>query len=496
MPLSDRRPAGKLINVADAGVAGGGTVDDTTALAAVFADAPSGATVQFPPGYAFKVTSPITLTKPVRIVGDGATVTNPSSTETFKLEAGASGTSFEGLALVGPGSGTAHGSGHAIHTLGTVASPVTDLTFDRLTVKDFGKSAFWLERTLRFAVRDCEMSNLAYSGISTLACQWGTINGNKIRDIVQATGYPQSYGIALTRDSSASMAVSPRTSDIVVSGNVIDGVSNWEGIDTHGGERLTVAGNEVHNCLIGIAMLGCPNESGTDTYGPRDVAVVGNTIKGGVTDGSNRAGIQLVGAGPVGAPVEYATGVIAGNVIEDHGTQSSSTGSGIVCYVTEGAVVSGNTVRNPCLSGILMYHTNSGFSVVGNTIVDAWTTSAGFAAGIYVAGNYNVGHIGGNVGIRGSKTATLVNTRGIGILSTATNTDVHLGMNYFNSFATPTHDTGNLSKNQLTGKTLGFYGVTPVTRAAAIASPSADSASLKTAVDAIRTALTNLGLTS
>lgn len=54
------------------------------------------------------------------------------------------------------------------------------------------------------------------------------------------------------------------------------------------------------------------------------------------------------------------------------------------------------------------------------------------------------------------------------------------------------------------GATLGFYNVTPVARAAAIAAPSAPSAvyvqaeaqSMKTAVDAIRTALANIGITS
>lgn len=43
---------------------------------------------------------------------------------------------------------------------------------------------------------------------------------------------------------------------------------------------------------------------------------------------------------------------------------------------------------------------------------------------------------------------------------------------------------------------IGFFGASPVNRPSAIASPTADVASLKTAVDAIRTALTSLGLTA
>jgi hypothetical protein len=46
------------------------------------------------------------------------------------------------------------------------------------------------------------------------------------------------------------------------------------------------------------------------------------------------------------------------------------------------------------------------------------------------------------------------------------------------------------------GTGIGFYAVAPVARAAAIASPTADVAALKTAVDALRVALTNIGITS
>jgi hypothetical protein len=43
---------------------------------------------------------------------------------------------------------------------------------------------------------------------------------------------------------------------------------------------------------------------------------------------------------------------------------------------------------------------------------------------------------------------------------------------------------------------VGFNGVAPVAKAAAITSPAAEAAALKTAVDAIRVALTNVGITA
>jgi len=47
-----------------------------------------------------------------------------------------------------------------------------------------------------------------------------------------------------------------------------------------------------------------------------------------------------------------------------------------------------------------------------------------------------------------------------------------------------------------TTQKLGFFGKTPIVQVSAIGSPSADVNSLKTAVDLIRTALTNLGLSA
>ena len=55
--------------------------------------------------------------------------------------------------------------------------------------------------------------------------------------------------------------------------------------------------------------------------------------------------------------------------------------------------------------------------------------------------------------------------------------------------------TGTMIGTATTQK-MGFFGKTPIAQPGAIASPDTSGAQLKTAVDAIRTALTNLGLTA
>ncbi len=85
--------------------------------------------------------------------------------------------------------------------------------------------------------------------------------------------------------------------------------------------------------------------------------------------------------------------------------------------------------------------------------------------------------VGGTLGVTGATTLAGVTTTG----------DATIG--------------GALDHN---GATAGLYGVAPVARAAAIATPTAPSAvyvqaeavAMKTAVDAIRTALRNIGITA
>lgn len=67
-----------------------------------------------------------------------------------------------------------------------------------------------------------------------------------------------------------------------------------------------------------------------------------------------------------------------------------------------------------------------------------------------------------------------------------------LGKNGLVSFGGAGGQPGNIGSAE---DELGFFGVAPVTRRAPIASPAETLASLKTSVDAIRTALTQLGLT-
>ncbi len=186
--------------------------------------------------------------------------------------------------------------------------------------------------------------------------------------------YPNSYGILAARDTNQSLEAAPRCSDIEIVGNDVRNVPMWEGIDTHGGVRITVEGNTVVDCATGIAFVPLKGVNGGPTdAAPLDARIAGNTVTwtGRYTDTSAmRAGINVVGAGStVGSTAERATGVVERNVVSGYGDGTSLTAS-ILTYLTQGLVIADNEIRSGWTRGILLYHSNADATVTGNTVAD------------------------------------------------------------------------------------------------------------------------------
>jgi hypothetical protein len=91
----------------------------------------------------------------------------------------------------------------------------------------------------------CEVGHVRYAGIMGISAWNVKVDGCKVHDIDenrQRTSDWNAYGIA------ASDYGSNRSHDWTITNNVIDNVPNWHGIDTHGGQRITITGNTVHRC--------------------------------------------------------------------------------------------------------------------------------------------------------------------------------------------------------------------------------------------------------
>lgn len=423
------------------------------------------------------------------------------------VEVTADDVTLERLHLEGTGGDTS-ALGDAIRVRGTAAAPIKNLRILGPRIDEFSKHAILLEHVHDFEVTGVRIDRCGYAGIMTLSAIGGSIHGGSITNILQPTGFANSYGVAISRVSTGSISsIAPRSRDIKVEDVTVDGVPNWEGMDTHAGENITFKGNRIYNCRTGIAIIGSKDETGVGTiYAPINCKAIENTLRSGKTDGTAGVGIVFAGAADtLGAPTELATGWVIDNTIQDYGAQNTSSGCSIQVFGTVGVKVNGNTIINSGFSGIDFYHDNYSARADGNVIVDVWSDSASSSYAVQFRASYNEVTLANTQLVRSGKTAVKVNDRGLNISAFATNLWIDGGNNQFHK-ATTLAVAGDIttSESRVLAKKLGFYGVPPVARAAAVTLPGAAPAAytqawgaqVVAAVTASVTAQKNLGLTS
>lgn len=409
--------------------------DDTDAILACISAAPAGSTILLPPQYAGSVSGSIPVSKALRFVMDGATLTQAAS-NTGLFTGTASGCEWYGGTLVGPQFAIQRANENAINVTGTsAASPATNIVVRGVTLRNFGMHGVYLQYVEEFDVSRNRITDCYYAGVLTCSTIGGTIHANRVRNIIGAS---EAYGIAISRLSTSSLVTDPRSANITVTGNVVRDVPNWEGIDTHAGQGITIAGNRVYGCYIGILVGPQKNGAAVYTYAPIDVTVTGNTVDSGLTTGAALYGISFTGAaGTPGSPVDLAYGAITGNVVRGYGEQSNSIAGAIYTHDTRGLVMSGNTVIEPSPHGIYIGHDSYDFVCVGNQILDQWSTSYGFPAAITVSDDYVKGIVSGNRNGAGTKSATNVRVFGLRLGASMPNSSVQVGPNSFDNAATP-----------------------------------------------------------
>jgi parallel beta-helix repeat protein len=377
--------------------------DNATAFAAMIAGMSSGSCVVIPTG-SYTMAGNITISKACTILGCGATFTWASDTTAKRgLLITASNVEIEGITLDGPQHAASISTQIGIYAYGADSSNyITGLKINHCEITD------WTWGIVCVFVKNFDVSNNhiydCYSvGVSMQSSSYGTVSGNQIKGLA---GTRPCYGIALTK-SNGNLVDYPRSSDIVVSNNVIDGVADWDGLNTHGGQRCHFVHNTVINCIFGIDIGGASDAGGNKIYPALDIIVDNNIVESGVTDGSAYQAISFTGIDAT----TWSTGQITNNRLIGHAREALATDGGIVAYFTSGLDIRGNYIKECATSGIHLYQYNYDFSVTNNTIVDVWsntTTTIGIREN-----SYNTGYIGQNKIYKDSKSATYVNTYGI-----------------------------------------------------------------------------------
>lgn len=428
------------------GAAGDDTADDRSALnTALTAAAAFGAPVDLR-GLTYKVTD--TLTVPagtvlrngfIRCTGTGKTIINVTGNDV----------TIDGVSIIGRhATATASNSEFGIVAYGaSAASPMTGLTIQNCSVELVGKNAIDLKWVTGFRIVNNDLGDLGYSGIAVLSGINGEISGNRIENVLASPTFSSNgYGIIMSRNPSSNLTTDPRSQNIRVFGNHVQGIP-WEGIDTHGGADLTIHQNHVYGCTVGIAIGSCPNGLGDYTYAPLNIDVSGNIVDSLVNDGSFSTGILFTGAPGAASTdpaVEYGTGKIAGNIVRRHGDQSNNLQGAIMFRSTSALVVADNMVDQPAPYGIVGYYDNRNYVVTGNTITDAWSTSVNSAGSVATRGENNKGLVTGNAArTTGVKVATYLNVMGINA-STSTGNAMTTGVNDWSVTTTQVNGTATM----------------------------------------------------
>lgn len=390
----------ETVSVKDFGAVGDGVTDDTAAIQACLT-ANAAREIVFPLGGTFKVTSGLTVGAGTTLRMYGATI-NASSSAFIVFTLG-SGCAVFGGTINGSGNGSFNINSRAIYAVGVNNSPsaptyiVGPIVRD-VTINNFGAYGVYVQYATTPTVQNCSINHIGYAGVMFLSCIDGSVDGNAIYDISPGTS-SNAYGVSATRAVSAlnDTTVNPRSKNCRITNNLIDGVTIWEGIDSHAADGLLISGNTVTNCQTGIACVS--SHYGLDD----DIASSGLVISNNkvtLTSGLGN-GIVVVGATDgSGVLVDYSDTVsITGNNVIGGGVAASTINGGILVSVAKNVTISGNNVINSRVNGICIYTDVLGFSVNGNVIVDPWDNTASPNCIRHVSNNC-IGSIQGNTFVR------------------------------------------------------------------------------------------------
>lgn len=373
----------QLFTVLDFGAVGNNTTDDTVNIQKAIDATPTGGTLIFNAGYTFYCGSRLVINKAITISAYGATV-RFNGTRSGGLQNDAISITASNVKILGGTwkevAPTSNVGPYGIAFYGVENNSTTPPTYienvgiQDATIVDWQGEGIVFRMCQNFYVINCDISNIGYSGVTTLSSNQGVISDNRIGDIhptgVVASG-DNAYGIAITANSSGNTIGRPLSHDVVVNGNYVYNVKTWEGIDTHGGYNISVTGNTVRNCMAGIAMVGYPGATAAEDAGARRCAVVGNSIENDPAIFPNHLGLSrgIVIDGQVQSGGDSGDSVtVSGNTLRYCGGRNVDESLGAIeCLQINNAVVTGNSINEAGSNGIVLFScTNS--LVDGNSI--------------------------------------------------------------------------------------------------------------------------------
>ena len=362
-----------IVSIATLGAKGDGISDDSKAEQDAIDKAAPFSTVLWPAGKACYLTrTTLIVRKPIILAGAG--------TLCFKqgpgLRIATDNFSINGLTLVGPQSDLYSLSEVALFISGEfhAGSPphfLSKLSIENVRIRSWGGYGIYFAYVDGFRVAKNEIDNIGYAGVGGISVRNGVIDSNSVHRI-GAVGDPDnnSYGVFVSRSTSdaGDLVSQPRSMNVVISKNFVDGVPTWEALDTHAGNNIQFIENTTTNSNVGVAAVSSKNHLGAYVFGPLNIVIRGNRVSSGVDDGTRGVGVYLEGTA-----TESATGRVAENVVTAFGTANSSRGAAINITQTYGVTVAQNIIHAPSPSGIFSGGAATKVNITRNVITDPWT---------------------------------------------------------------------------------------------------------------------------
>jgi hypothetical protein len=163
---------------------------------------------------------------------------------------------IDGVTITGSQYAHYDGSDYAIDVQGTSGSPITGFVVRNCHVTSSGKAGIWMSHVTGAVVHNNVVEDCCYTGITGFSMVGGEITDNTIRRIgytcpeAELPGSGNSYGINVNDQGT------PCSSDVEVSGNTIEDVPTWHGLDTHGGLRISFISNIIRRSRRGLFITG------------------------------------------------------------------------------------------------------------------------------------------------------------------------------------------------------------------------------------------------
>jgi hypothetical protein len=260
-----------------------------------------GGLIEVDPGVLIHLTGALPVTVPCRIVGGHLAA---DAGPVFDIAT--SGVELDHVRVDGGGQNDGYDpTQKLVYAHGSSGLPLSGITVHHCDFSGSRADNVWMEWCTDSTVHDNTISHYLYSGVMVLSGNRVQVDRNNITDAPLSPGVVNVYGIAF---SDLENTVAARSRNCSAAGNLVSQV-DWEGIDTHGGDSISVTDNTILGCPTGIALV---SGNPTRVVAPTNCVASGNIVNSAGARRPVRQGVVLYGIPGVSASATVTANQVTG----------------------------------------------------------------------------------------------------------------------------------------------------------------------------------------